>query len=300
VEKLKKKRAFLIDVPPGTVLILNLLVGQVGCSAATDLPHELLPAARPLWQATLRDRRPVVLTARVMEMDKQNRDEIMFVRNELIPKMTFSEPLTEDPYIEVRRVVWDPKGGNVILVVPMGKEAVRVQDDIFDSLASDTESRTVTISSPSASIPIAAPNGAIVGTFSIAGATNELTLRKNKEVRGSLGTVTLSIIPDSLIWGQSFKRSPYFCSCVPTVDGSQPRSWEYSVLPSFDGTTFGVEIRQLSTGLRSANLTAPMPSLGATEEIVMTAPMGKLVLQATAVAPESSSALEGKFLLRDV
>jgi hypothetical protein len=301
-EKLKSKRAFLIEVPPDTVLIMNLLVGQTGCSAATDLPHELLPAAEPVWQATLKDQRPIVLTARVMEMDTQNRDEIKFIRHELNPKVNFSKPLTEAPYIEVRRVVWDTKGGNVILVVPMGKESFRVPDAPSDHLptAGIADSRTIAISSPSASIPIAAPNGAIVGTLSIAGATAELVLKKNVEVQGCLGTVTLSINPSNLLFGESFRTSRNPCPCAPTIDGAQPRNWEYSVYSYFDGTTFRVEIRQLSTSLRNDNLLAPMPCLAATEEIVVRVPIGELVLRATASTPLSSASLEGGFLLRDI
>lgn len=168
-ENLRGKRAFLIEVPPDTVLIMNLLAGQAGCSAATDLPNEFLPTAKPLWRATLRDQRPVVLIARLREMDKRNRDEIMFIRHKLNPKFNIPKSLTEAPYTEIKHVVWDAKGGNVVLVVPMGKEAYRVQEDTSDhlSIAAIADSHTIVISSPSASIPIAAPNGAIVGTLSM-------------------------------------------------------------------------------------------------------------------------------------
>jgi hypothetical protein len=300
-EKLKCKRAFLIEVPPDTVLIMNLLVGQAGCSAATDLPHEFLPAPEPIWRATLRDQRPVVLIGRYTEMDKQNSDAIMFVRHELNPKANFSTPLTV-AYMEIRHVFWDAKGGNVVLVVPMGKEAFRVQDDPsgHSSTTAIADSRTIAISSPSASIPIAAPNGAIVGTVSIAGTTNELTLKKNVEVRGSLGTVMLSMNPSNLILGDSFRTPSNLCPCVPTIDGSHPRKWEYSVFSYFDGATLRAEIRQVSTGLRNANIAAPMRNLGATEEIVVAAPIGGLVLRTTASANQSSAALEGSFLLRDI
>lgn len=301
-ETLKGKRAFLIEVPSDTVLIMNLLVGQVGCSAATDLPHELSPAAEPFWRATLRDQRPVVLTARILEMDKQNRDEIKFIRHELNPKANFSKPPTRAPYIEIKRVVWDTKGSNVILVVPMGREAFRVQGNPSEHSSTSViaESRAIAISSPSASIPIAAPNGAIVGTLSIAGTTNELTLKKNVEVRGSLGTVTLSMNTSNLIFGYSFRTPRNPCPCVPTIDGARPRSWEYLVFSYFDGATLRAEIRPMSVSFRNANFAAPLRSLGATEEIVMAAPVGGLVLRTTTSAPQSSAALEGSFLLRDI
>lgn len=301
-EKLKSKRAFLIDVPPDTVLIMNLLVGQAGCSAVTDLPHELLPDAKPVWQATLKDQRPVVLTARVMEMDKQNRDELNFIRHELNPKANFSEPLTKDPYIEIIHFVWDEKNGNVIFVVPMGKEGIRVPEAPSDHIptAGIPDSRTIAISSPSASIPIAAPNGAIVGTLSIIGEANELVLKKNVDVRGSLGTVMLSINPSNLIFGESFRTPRILCSCVPTIDGVQPRTWEYKVIFNFDGTTLKAEIQALSIGFRNANFAKPLPSLGSSEEIIMAVPTGGLVLGATNSAPQSSANLDGQFLLREI
>ena len=253
IEKLKGKRAFLIDVPFDKVLIMNLLIGQTGCSIETELPQELLPAVS-VWQTVLRNQCPITLIGRVIEMDKRNRDEIEFIRRELNPKANFREPLTVAPYIEVTRVVSDPKGGNIILVVPMGKESFRMPSDASSQLPlAIADARTIIVSCPSVSISIAAPNGAVVGTFSIAGTNYELTLQKNVEVRCPLGTVTLSIDPSNLICGQSFSIRPIFCRCAPTVDGSRLRSWEYSVFSYFDGTIFRVEIRQLSISLPNVN-----------------------------------------------
>ena len=300
-EKLKKnRRAFLIEVPTDAVLIMNLLVGQPGNSPETALPHELLPAAKPLWRATLKDQRPVVLTARVREMDKKNRGEITFIRHQLNPRFNVSEPPAIPPYTEVRRVVWDPAGGNVVLVVPMGKEALRVQPSTDPSAASGADSRTVAIASPNAGIEIAAPNGAIVGTLSITGVTGELTLTKNVTVRGSLGTVMLSMSPANLIFGESFGTPRILCPAVPTIDGAQPRNWEYAVFCCFDGAALKAEVRQLSSALRNANVPIPMTNVSATEEVVVIAPVNGLVLLTTADAPESSAVLESTFLLVDI
>src|SRR5262245_63074983 len=99
-------------------------------------------------------------------MDQKNREEINFIRRELNPKVNLSKHPASTPYVEARRVVWDATGGNVVLVVPMGKEAIRVDEEpVTDSIAAPVaDSRKVTVSSPSVSIQIAAPNGAIVGT----------------------------------------------------------------------------------------------------------------------------------------
>jgi hypothetical protein len=234
-----------------------------------------------------------------MLMDDQNREEIRLIRHELNPKVNLSAAQPLPPYVEVRHVVWSPEGGNVFVVVPMGEEAFRVHDESTCEGAVTTSPRPISLSSQTASIPIAAPNEAIVGTVSIAGATNELALKKNVETRGCLGTVTLSMNPANLIFGESFGTPTTVCTCVPTIDGAQPRNWDYPVMASFDGTTLSVEIRQVSAGFRNTNFATPMPALGPAEELIMAAPVGGLILRSTAATPESSAALEASFLLRD-
>jgi hypothetical protein len=296
-EKLKGKRAFLIDVPPDTVLFLNLLVGQVGLSAASPLPHELLPAAKPVWRATLSDQRPVVLTCRVMNMDVQNIDYLKHTRD-LGPKANFSGT-PKDLYMELMHYFWSPEGGNVIIVMPMGKESFRVHDSASTQPLAASESRVIAISSPNASTPIAAPNGAIVGTLSIVGTITEATLARNSEVRSLLGTVTLSINPPNLIFGESFKTPTYYFACGPTVGGGQPKNWGYPVRFAFDGATLKAEIRKMSAALRNAD-PGPIQGLGTNEEIVVRVPFDGLVLKTTVSTPQSSATLEGGFLLRDI
>jgi hypothetical protein len=297
-EKLKNKRAFLIDVPSDSVLIMNLLIGA---SSGIALPQDLFAGAEPVWQATLRNQRTAVLVVRVLEMDQQNRDEITFARQSLNPKANFSKPPVA-PYIEFRRVVWSEKGGNVVLVIPLGKEAVRVNNQASQKAlpGADAVTRKVVISSPSVKFPIAAPNGALIGTLSIVGMRNELTLEKNVEVRGPLGAVTLTMNVSNLIVGQSFRTPPIRRSCIPSIDGAQPRSWEYSLFSYFDGARLRAEIRQMSTAFRNANVPEPMPSLCATEEIVMAVPADGLVLETQAAEPQSSTVLIGSFLLRNI
>ena len=190
----------------------------------------------------------------------------------------------------------------MILVVPMGKEALRVREEpsTDPSPASGADSRTVAIASPNAAIEIAAPNGAIVGTLSITGVTGDLTLTKNVTVRGSLGTVMLSMSPANLIFGESFRTPRILCPAVPTIDGAQPRNWEYVVFFRFDGAALKAEVRQLSSALRNANVPIPMTNVSATEEVVVVAPVNGLVLLTTADAPESSAVLESTFLLVDI
>ncbi len=235
-------------------------------------------------------------------MDEQNRKEIEFIRHELNPKISSSEPPTTSPYIEARRIVWSPEGGNVILVVPMGQEAIRVQaesptHDVTNLIAN---SRTVAISSPSASIVVTAPNGAAIGTLTISGMKSKITLLKNMTARASLGVVTLNMNAKNLIFGEKFRRPRILCSAVPTFDGASPRNWEYSVYFSFDGVALKAEIRQLSCSIRSANVSVPTPNISASEEVLITAPANNLVIVATAESPQSTASLESTFLLRDI
>jgi hypothetical protein len=300
-QKLKaKQRAFLVDVPDDHVLIVNLLTGNLGCSLDEPLPSELLPAARPLWRALLSDGRPVLLTGRVLQLDQLNRDQIAYVRAELNPRVNFSEPLTNLPYVEVQRIVWSPAGGNVILVVPMGKEAVREPAGV-DSAAESTgiaELRCLAVSSPSTSLPIVAPNGAVVASVSLAGAETVARLRKNESGQCSLGVLTLKIDPDALIFGQSFRTARFRLLCPPDVAGVQPKDWQYRVYSAFDGETFTVEVRPMSCALRASG-NGPPSNLDETEEIVLAAPINGLTLKATAAAPEASASFDMSLLLRD-
>ena len=241
-----------------------------------------------------------MLVVRVLEIDQQNRDEIIFARQSLNPKVNFSKPPVA-PYIEFRLVVWSERGGNVVLVIPLGKEALRVNNQAAQNSSTDNaDTRKVVISSPSVEIPIAAPNGAIVGTLSIVGIRNELTLQKNVDVRGSPGAVTLTMNVSNLIFGQSFRTPPIRRSCIPSIDGAQPRSWEYSLFSYFDGARLRAEIRQMSTALRNDSVLEPMPNLCATEEIVMAVPPDGLVLETEAAMPQASAVLMGSFLLRNI
>lgn len=187
--------------------------------------------------------------------------------------------------------MWNPIDGNVILVSPMGKESYRGPDtppDIADL-------RTIAISSPTVSMSITAPNGANAGALSIAGEATSLVLNKNVKVSGSLGTVTLSINASSLILGKRFEIPTFSLPCRPTIDGAQPPTWDYKVIFSFDGTTLKAEIGPLSVGLSKRSVGVPLPSLSDSEEVIIVAPTGGLILRATTSAPQSSAKLGWSF-----
>jgi len=301
-DNLRGAKGFLIDVPTGAMLVLNLLIAQVDSPSPTSLPHEFLPAACPLWRTLRKDKRSVVLIARVLPIDEQSDAAIKFLRQQLQPHVNLPTAQSILPYVEVRHVFWDPAGGNVLLIVPMGKESCRLQSGIVrGNLARGSATpRAIEIASPSASIQIIAPNGSVVATLSFDGASEHVVLTKGSEVRARLGRLLLSIDPSNLMWGESFQTPPILCSCVPTIDGAQPRSWVYTIFATFDGASLTADVRQLSAGLRNSNLSAPMSNIEPTEELVLSAPAGGLMLRSTKAVPESSAVLEMSVLLQDV
>jgi hypothetical protein len=63
-------------------------------------------------------------------MDDENRGAIRYLREELKPRANFSLEPRSPPYIELNHVFWDPSGGNVILVIPMGEEGYGVENNV--------------------------------------------------------------------------------------------------------------------------------------------------------------------------
>ena len=219
---------------------------------------------------------------------------------ELTPKVRFSAAPVR-PYIELMNVTWDPTGGNVILIVPMGREAIRVHDEsAVLTTAPSPALRRIATASQSSSLPIIAPNGADVGTIVLAGTTSEASIAKDTTARVSLGVITLSINASNLRFGDEFRRPPLMLSSALSVDGGQPRTWDYTVDCSFDGTAFMAKIRPLSVALRNANLAIPMANVDTSEEIEVVASAGGLALRATAEAPQASAVLEAHLILRDI
>ena len=162
------------------------------------------------------------------------------------------------------------------------------------------EPRTILLSSPANSVSITlGAGGPIVGTLSTSCIDDELTVRKNHYASISLGAVTFNGNPVTLSTAKPFVAKRLRLSCLPTVDGAQPRTWDYVFDLKFDGKTLEVNVLQNSMAFRSANTPAPLPVLGPTEELVMAAPVGGLTLSVTPFMPQTTANLEAQFLLRD-
>jgi hypothetical protein len=291
--KLKKNdKALLIQVSPNNVFLLNLLVGR----SAASLPNAFVNCAQ-IWQSSLRDSRIAVLIGRILPMDRENEKQLNFIRSELNPRANFEGKLTgHPPYLECIHAFWSP-GGNVVFVVPMGTEGYRFEGD--DREADTTNSQQIRIAGPTISVPISAPNGAIVATLSITGATSDIALVKNTNVTGILGTLTLSIDEEALRFGEQFTRPSVAISCVPTIGNVQPKTWDYSLQTRFDGNQLNVSIGAISVALRNKNLPVPMSVLKDDEELLMRAPAVEITLSANREHPSVSASLPCSFRLRD-
>src|SRR6185436_6794959 len=113
-EILKGKRSFGIEVPLGTMLVLNVLISPHFVKPV-DLPRQFC-SAQPVWRARLRDGRTVILVARILEIDDLSRERLKKMR-EIHANVT--GPPGEDAYLEVWSAHWSATGGNVIIVTAL-------------------------------------------------------------------------------------------------------------------------------------------------------------------------------------
>lgn len=297
-EPLKNKSACLIQAPAGFVLYANLIIGSAGTPLDCPLPVEFAPAGQTLWRTRLRDGRPAVLVARLLELDDQNRQHIKYLREELKPTATFSTMPT-DKYVEICHLHWSPEGGNVLLVAPMGEEACRSEQELMSCDGLPTTPRHFCYRSSVSTADLIAPNGLRVAVIELAEANKLIELVKGLPKLVELGLLTMRIEPGNLITGGKFIASPQRLVCVPQVGGASPRSWEYMVHARFDGSSLTAELRQNSTSFQNRNLIAPVNGLEVSEEIVITIPAGTLKLTSTLDFPSTSTQLLGRFTLRD-
>ena len=126
--KKKRDRAFLVNVPTGSLLLLNLLMTEQASSNAPVVPREF-GGAEVLWHTRLAAGHHVTLVARLVDMDETNRQLLQNLRHVLNPRVALREVPVTPPYVEVQNLKWTEQGGNIILVVPMGHEGYRAPTD---------------------------------------------------------------------------------------------------------------------------------------------------------------------------
>jgi len=297
-EKLRKnKLAYVIPVPEGFVFHANLIVGAAGTPPNSPLPLEL-GGAQALWRTQLRDGRPAVLIGRMVPLDSQNRDLIRYFREELKPTVTFSGK-PEKLYVEIHNLRWSPEGGNVVLVVPMGDEAIRSEEGMTAPIGPSGGPRPFRYKSLRSTAAIIAPNGAHVALLEIESVDKQIELVKNQPSIHTVGTLKIKLEPGNLIAGSEFMTTPVKFICVPSVDGCSPNGWGYQVSARFDGDALSVEFGQNSAALRNRNLATPIIHLDDTEELLLQIPWQPLKLIATMSVPNAFVGIPGRFTLRD-
>jgi hypothetical protein len=293
-ESLKKKPAYLIAVPEGFVCYVNLVIDTVGMPSNSGLPAEF-GGARELWCARLRDGRRAVLLVRALPLDSQNSAQIKFLREELQPKLSVSGPVG-DAYVELVHLHWSPQGSNVVLVVPMGDEAVRSEQQLVPSGGP----RRLRYQNSQATAAVLAPKtGLLVAGLDLDCIDKEIELVKNQPSTHSLGTIRLRLITDNLIAGSGFMAPPSRLIFIPVVDGGSPRDWGCNVFARFDGFSLSAELMNCSVSLRNRNLPKTMSQLNDKEELIMVIPEKPAKIAATMDDPVRSLEVFARFILRD-
>jgi hypothetical protein len=125
--------------------------------------------------------------------------------------------------------------------------------------------------------------------------STEIELAKGVPKIVQLGSLTMTLKPGDLVAGSSFTASPVKLVCTPTIAGGSPRTWEYTILPKFDGFCFSADVRQESTSLQNKNLASPVIGLKDNEEIMVTIPSSPVSLSATLEKPTASVEILGRF-----
>ena len=298
LESLGNKKAHVISVPKGFVFHANLLIGDAGVATDCPLPAQFAPAAQILWSTRLRDGRLAILVGRLLEQSEENSQHIRFIRQELKPTVNFSTMPSGGKQVEIHHLHWSPQGGNVVLVVPMGDEAFRA-DDEPSTFNDQPEPRTLTLESKDAALTIQAPDGSSVVNVRIEGLRHTIDAVKGRLLCVVVGRLRLDLLVPSLVFGSSFIATPCKLPHVIRVGGTSPRDWNYSIAARFDGATMAIELRQLSSSLRNANLASPVQSLEEGEELVFAIPKETLMFNLTADVPSIVCDFTGKLTLRD-
>lgn len=295
---LKNELAYLIPVPAGYVLYANLIVGCRGTPLDAPLPSELLPSGYPIWRTLLRDGRPAVLVARLLKLDEPNRREIWEIREEQRPTVNLTGGRVGTNYVEIFKLHWSQHGSNVVLVVPLGAEAFRFEDDALPPSGLGTP-RNFNYQSSSSALDLLAPDGRRIAVINLTEADAQLDLVKNRRTDVELGQVSIQIDPHNLVRGGKFMTAPSRLNYMFNIDGASPRQWGCPVHAEFDGYKLSVELRLSSVSMQNRNLSSPILRLESGEEIVVVVPAESLKLVATMDDPTCSIALTGKFTLRD-
>lgn len=168
-ESQKNKTIYYIPIPDGFFLCTDLIIGPTQAPLDYPLPPEF-SGAQPLWRIRLANGCPAVLVARMIPLDNQNREHIKYSREQL--KFTVTVSITQRPrYTEMHRLHWSAEG-NLILVVPMGEDPFRSEQDFVETGAT----RHFAYRSSRSTANLIAPNGVRVAVLQMAEVNKEIEL----------------------------------------------------------------------------------------------------------------------------
>jgi hypothetical protein len=290
----KDEKAHLIQLPDGMFLAVNLIIGAAGIPLECPIPTEMSGGGM-LWRRRLQDGRLAVLVGRVRELDDQNRENIRHMRQERRPTGTFLTMQTS-PYLEIWHLHWSSQGGNVVLVIPMGEEAFRSEQDYPQAGAISNQPRHFHFRSPRSTVEFIAPDRRTVAVIELAEINKVIELTKNVPRAIELGLVSMRVEPGNLISGSNFTAPPQGLLFSFAV-GEASHSWEYIIIAKFDGSCFTAELQRISTSLHNRNLAVPISALGANEKLIIAIPSPAIKLTASLDLPMASSELLGRFTL---
>jgi hypothetical protein len=293
-ELLKDKTALLFETPENFAFYANLIIGPAG--HPLDSP---LPFGNALWRKRLRNGRPAVLVGRTVRLDEDesNQKRIDQLRETGL-KLTFAkEP--KNPYGELYDLHWSETGGNVIVVVAMGPENFRSEQQQAAAELGTQPARRIDFQSDRAVTELFAPDGKHIAVIELAAIETQLDLVKGQPKEVELGQLTMRLELANLIAGSGFIASPRQLDCNPRIGGANFRAWHSEVHARFDGFQLSVTILQSSGSLQNKNLSMPIEQLDDSEEIIVAMPAKGLELRATLAAPSSSVEFIGRLTLRD-
>jgi len=298
LKSLKDRKAHVISVPENFVLHVNLLIGDASPNPAPVLPPEFMPAAGLLWKSRLRDGRNAALIGRVLLESEENAAHVRYIRSELKPTVTLERSGSGNKHVEIYHLHWSASGGNVVLVVPMGDEAFRFDDEPRPADAA-TDVRTFRAAAPACKCSVVAPDGRAVLQVCVPEINEVLSLVKGKPFDVVLGEVQIDLLVDNIVPGSPFVAAPVSLVQALQVGGVSPKSWEYTIASRFDGTQMTVELRQLSTGFRNANSVSGVEGLADNEELTLSVPKETIRNVVSVSHPRASTPIVGQVRLRN-
>jgi len=296
-ESLKNKIAQLISVPDGYALFANLIIGPPGATLDVPLPVEFSPPGETLWRTRLRNGRIAALVGRMLALDEENRGHIRYLREDL--KVTYNAATkSERQYVEVHKIHWSA-GGNVVLIVPLGDEAIRSERELAQSDILPGPTRTFRYQNARSTVELTAPNQKNIAVIAIPEVDKQIELRKGESKAIELGLLTMKVDRHNLIPGGKFTVSPKTFSYNPNIDGASFPRWQNEIHARFDGYRLITAVSQTSGALQNKNLATPIDQLGDGEEILVVIPSGTIKVSATLDVPSTSTEFLGRFTWRD-